>query len=1387
MDNVDRDLIQDIGEKVSKSLKLPTTNQTLALRIFNEVIRSNNKEQFIKSCAQYGIKPDDYIIDDIYDKVKKSTNKNESNNSSSGERTSLSFTKDTSTTTQSNQPLAETMKGGLITRKNSTNNDEQFKIPQVKKSVLGLDILAKEKREEQEEKRRKELLDRFNNDDDSNNDNYNDNDESSFKKPEKHYRQIKSTPIRSNDYERNSSSSSSSSYDRRDDRSSNRDDYRRDDRSSNRDDYRRDDRSGSSNRRDDYRRDDKSSSSSSNRDDYRRDDRSSNREDYKRDDRSSSYRRGEDFNKNSETPQRRYNDQTPSRDSNRDPSYKRDDRSINRNDYRKGDIDRGGGDNRPFDTPQRNRDNDQTPSRYNQQQKQQQQNNRNNNNRPYDTPQRTPSHNYNSWSGRNNQNNQNNNNNNKKPHLKEEEYEEEEFDRGYYDADEGEGGVFDSSNADSVFLGDEKKFKKMEEEFTRSQKKKVTAKQNQMNEDNSRWETNRLMQSGVILQNEIDLDHLQEDDENRVNLLVHNTIPPFLDGHQVLTKQQRAVQTVKDPTSDMAVISRKGSALMKEFREKRDRIKSQKKVWELGGTAIGKIMGIKSEDEKEKEQQLANGGGGGEQIDKETGEVLNYKAQSQFASHLTPNKPTEGSSEFSKTKTIKEQREFLPIFGCRNDLMKIIRENNVIIIVGETGSGKTTQLVQYLYEDGYSKFGKIGCTQPRRVAAVSVAKRVSEEMSVTLGNEVGYSIRFEDCTSNETAIKYMTDGILLRESFNDPNLDKYSAIIMDEAHERSLNTDVLFGILKKVMSRRYDMKLIVTSATMDSKKFSMFFGDVPVFTIPGRTFPVDVLWSKTPCEDYVDSAVKQILSIHVTQGVGDILVFMTGQEDIETTCATVEERIKQLGPQAPPLTLLPIYSQLPSDMQAKIFEKADNGSRKCIIATNIAETSLTVDGILYVIDTGYCKLKVYNPRVGMDSLQVTPISKANANQRSGRAGRTGPGRCYRLYTESAFKYELMDNNIPEIQRTNLGNVVLNLKSMGVKNLLDFDFMDPPPQDNILNSMYQLWVLGALDDQGQITPLGKRMSEFPLDPPLSKMVIVAEQLGCGQDIVTIVSMLSMPSVFYRPKGAEEESDASREKFFVPESDHLTLLHVYQQWKINNYSSQWCAEHYIHIKAMRKVREVRGQLLDIMVQHDMKVESCGSNWDIIRKAITSSYFHHSAKIKGIGEYVNMRNGMPCFLHPTSALYGLGYAPDYIVYHELVMTSKEYMQIVTAVDPNWLAEMGPMFFSIKKSLKDKKRKLDPIKDKINDNINNNNNNNNIDNSNIINAKEKGTIKVNQTSTTTTTTTNTTTNINNNINFDNKKSSLITNSTPSTNNSNNNNSSGNKSNTKKIKRFGL
>jgi pre-mRNA-splicing factor ATP-dependent RNA helicase DHX38/PRP16 len=581
----------------------------------------------------------------------------------------------------------------------------------------------------------------------------------------------------------------------------------------------------------------------------------------------------------------------------------------------------------------------------------------------------------------------------------------------------------------------------------------------------------------------------------------------------------------------------------------------------------------------------------------------------------------------------------------------------------------------------------IGCTQPRRVAAMSVAKRVSDEMGTKLGKEVGYAIRFEDCTSEDTLIKYMTDGILLRESLRDGDLESYSAIIMDEAHERSLSTDVLFGILRDIVARRQDLKLIVTSATMDATKFAQFFGNVPTFTIPGRTFPVDLFFSKNATEDYVDAAVKQALQIHLGNLEGDILIFMPGQEDIEVTCEVLTDRLAEID-NAPQLSVLPIYSQLPSDLQAKIFQKSEEGLRKCVVATNIAETSLTVDGIMYVIDSGYCKLKVYNPRIGMDALQIYPISQANANQRSGRAGRTGPGMAYRLYTERQYKEELLPLTIPEIQRTNLANTVLLLKSLGVIDLLQFHFMDPPPQDNILNSLYQLWILGALDAGGALTTLGRQMAEFPLDPPQCQMLIMSCQMGCSAEILIIVSMLSVPSIFYRPKGREEEADGVREKFQVPESDHLTYLNVYQQWKMNHYSSNWANEHFIHIKALRKVREVRQQLKDILTQQKLDMKSCGTDWDVVRKCICAAYFYQAARQKGLGEYVNLRTGMPCFIHPTSALYGLGTSPEYVVYHDLIQTGKSYMREVTTIDPRWLVEYGPMFFSIKNKHTDKKR---------------------------------------------------------------------------------------------------
>ena len=893
------------------------------------------------------------------------------------------------------------------------------------------------------------------------------------------------------------------------------------------------------------------------------------------------------------------------------------------------------------------------------------------------SPKPTPAYKYNSWMGkdrkeiaytprdsmRRDTNNEAEADDNSRLDMTEE---DKRLDRMWYSIDDG----VDSHDFNKLEFSSY--VRRKEEEMEAKKKKKMSAQQRQIQKDNERWELNRMFRSGAVIQLDNDED-MDETAEARVHLLVHNIVPPFLDGRIVFTKQPEPIVPLKDPLSHMATVSRKGSAVVMKQREIKEARKAQKKEWELAGTRIGDIMGVKEKVEEDDPAKKYLSENGEENVD--------FKSDQKFAEHMA--KKSEAVSDFATKKSIIEQRQFLPIYAVRQELLKVIRENSIVIIVGETGSGKTTQLTQYLHEEGYTSCGMVGCTQPRRVAAMSVAKRVSEEMAVNLGDEVGYAIRFEDCTSEKSVIKYMTDGILLRESLRESDLDNYSAIIMDEAHERSLNTDVLFGLLREILARRRDLKLIVTSATMDSEKFSSFFGNVPVFMIPGRTFPVDLLFSKGVVEDYVDAAVKQAIQAHLGGVLGDILIFMPGQEDIEVTCDLIKERLDDLE-DAPPLTILPIYSQLPSDLQAKIFQKAPDGVRKCIVATNIAETSLTVDGIQVVIDSGYCKLKIYNPKIGMDALQIFPISQANANQRSGRAGRTGPGVCFRLYTIRQYEEELLMATVPEIQRTNLCNVVLLLKSLGIQDLLQFHFMDPPPEDNIMNSMYQLWVLGALDNTGSLTPLGRNMEEFPLDPALSKMLIVSTEMGCSEEILTIVSMLSIPSIFFRPKGREEDSDAAREKFQVPESDHLTYLNVFNQWKKNKWSASWCVKNFIHAKAMKKVREVRSQLEEIMDQHKMKLISCNGEWDVARKCICSSYFQQAARIKGLGEYVSLRTGMPCHLHPTSALYGMGFTPDYIVYHELVMTSKEYMQCVTAVDGHWLAELGPMFYSVKDSSK-------------------------------------------------------------------------------------------------------
>ncbi|XWS60471.1 hypothetical protein CRYUN_Cryun07bG0039200 [Craigia yunnanensis] len=651
----------------------------------------------------------------------------------------------------------------------------------------------------------------------------------------------------------------------------------------------------------------------------------------------------------------------------------------------------------------------------------------------------------------------------------------------------------------------------------------------------------------------------------------------------------------------------------------------------------------------------------------------------KFDNDLSTESP-ETSKAKSELEKLQEDRKTLPIYPYRDDLLQAVENYQVLVIVGETGSGKTTQIPQYLHEAGYTKRGKVGCTQPRRVAAMSVAARVSQEMGVKLGHEVGYSIRFEDCTSEKTVLKYMTDGMLLRELLGEPDLSSYSVIMVDEAHERTVSTDILFGLVKDIARFRKDIKLLISSATLDAEKFSDFFDSAPIFKIPGRRYPVEIHYTKAPEADYLDAAIVTVLQIHVSQPPGDILVFLTGQEEIETAEEILKHRVRGFGTKIAELIICPIYANLPTELQAKIFEPTPEGARKVVLATNIAETSLTIDGIKYVLDPGFCKMKSYNPRTGMESLLVTPISKASANQRAGRSGRTGPGKCFRLYTAYNYYTELDDNTPPEIQRTNLASVVLSLKSLGIHDLVNFDFMDPPPAEALLKALELLFALSALNKLGELTKVGRRMAEFPLDPMLSKMIVASDNYKCSDEVISIAAMLSVGnSIFYRPKDKQVHADNARMNFHTGNvGDHIALMKVYNSWRETNYSTQWCYENYIQVRSMKRARDIRDQLEGLLERVEIELTSSQNDLEAIKKAITSGFFPHSARLQKNGSYRTVKHPQTVYIHPSAGLAQV--LPRWVVYHELVLTTKEYMRQVTELKPEWLVEIAPHYYQMK-----------------------------------------------------------------------------------------------------------
>ncbi|KAK3228876.1 hypothetical protein Dsin_000757 [Dipteronia sinensis] len=632
----------------------------------------------------------------------------------------------------------------------------------------------------------------------------------------------------------------------------------------------------------------------------------------------------------------------------------------------------------------------------------------------------------------------------------------------------------------------------------------------------------------------------------------------------------------------------------------------------------------------------------------------------------------------------------LPILQFEEKIVETVEQNPVVVVIGETGSGKSTQLSQILHRHGYTKSGIIVITQPRRVAAVSVARRVAQELDVRLGEEVGYAIRFEDRTSERTHIKYLTDGVLLRESLSNPDLSQYSVIILDEAHERSLNTDVLMGLVKRLVKiRGSNLKILITSATLDGEKVSKFFSNCPILNVPGKLFPVEILHSKDCPTSYLDSCLKTAIDIHVREPEGDVLIFLTGQDDIEKLVSMLEDRVRSLQEgSCMDAVILPLHGSLPPEMQVRVFSPPPPNCRRFIVSTNIAETSLTVDGVVYVIDAGYVKQRQYNPSTGMYSLDVVQISKVQANQRAGRAGRTRPGKCYRLYPSKVYQDEFLDVSVPEIQRSSLAGSVLYLKSLDLTDIdiLKFDFLDPPSAESLRDALKQLYLIDAIDENGSITTFGRTMAELPLEPSLSRTLMEANEYGCLSQALTVVAMLSAETMLLQGRSKITEKKRKQPSVDLPDGsgwgDHIQLLQIFECWDDNNYNINWCKDNDLQVRGMMFVKDVRKQLAQIMqkiakgsldVRTKQRRKDSRQDYRNLRKALCVGYANQLAErmLRHNGYRTVGFKSQLVQVHPSSVLKAdeEGTLPDYVVYHELIATSRPFMRNVCAVEMAWV----------------------------------------------------------------------------------------------------------------------
>ena len=660
----------------------------------------------------------------------------------------------------------------------------------------------------------------------------------------------------------------------------------------------------------------------------------------------------------------------------------------------------------------------------------------------------------------------------------------------------------------------------------------------------------------------------------------------------------------------------------------------------------------------------------------------------------------------------------LPILQHKNSILYSLETSN-LVIVGETSSGKSTQVPQFLHDSGWTSNGmSIACSQPKKLAAISLAKRVASEMGCVLGNLVGYNVRFDRKISSSTKINFCTDDILLKELIYDPLLSKYSVIIIDEFHCRSLSSDLLISILKKVLLKRSDLRIIIMSATINAIEVKDYLErnnsklPVNIISIIGRTYPIELFYLSTACQSYIDSTIQTIQSIHIYEpsNSGDILVFLPSSEDIDEIYYKLSE-LKGFES----LLLHKLHNSLPNHIQLlAIQENTSNYGRKVILSTNIAETSLTIDNIVYVIDSGFVKLNYYDSINNLDMFVTTSISKASAIQRMGRCARKMPGKCYRLYTEDTYN-ELTEQTLPEILRKDISYIILQLKTLGINNIIRFDYITNPTIESILNSLELLYSLNLIDINGNITKYGEIIIEIPINNiRLAKILLISQSMNCCEEILTIVSMLSVEYPFIsinsiRNNETKLKYNESLSSLIHLNSDHLTLLNIYNNFdeiSANNQKS-WCDSKFLSYKILLRANEIRNNLKKMLIYYlsiyeirnntiellsnnnsnsninnnKIVLTFCNNNEIIIIKCLISGYFSNVAKLNNDGKYHTFRNKIIVMPHNTSVIANYGILPEWIIYSQVIHSKTTQIRDITKIEPLWLIEIANHYFSVVK----------------------------------------------------------------------------------------------------------